>query len=622
MTSMNEQSQSNELLKVRDVCFKCGQDIARKGSMTQWLFKETRCHCEISELPTSSNSLSSTSFPNGDDLLILDTLGAGGMGIVYKVFVKPLGKEFAIKVLKPEFVKDKYTLKRFQHEAKLVLQLTHPNLAAYYAQGVMKDGSPFLLMDLVDGENLSSVLAFGHRFEETNVLQILEQITEALEYAHSKGVVHRDIKPSNILVCHSEAEEVKLIDFGIAKVMPRGALDFSQTITQSGDLLGSPTYMSPEQCLGEPIDHRTDIYSVGCLAYELLAGHPPFEADSAVRTIIKQISEEPAQLITSSEIGRSMAKVITVALQKQPHMRYQSAADLLEDIKAIQSHKPPHIAELLLTQIKNKKNIVDNLPGTGMPRSEAGQAVCGLAVLCCLLGCFDQVVSVFGAFMSFAASIYWYKFLFVVTGNSRMRSKCKITSKKLSPWGAVGLSIAGTHAGFILGGGLCLGALVIAFLSHQIIKPAITNAASTGNIALQAVPVLLIGLIAIAMLAALIAYLFWIVLANKSLFTAIAESLYADASFDKQIQRRCLQIAFVFTLPALGLLSLYVKPGTAGFIIQILTALTCLSAFFLTGKLLETLDSRNGHKELLLSAEKAALVRAVEHRILNPRRDQ
>ncbi|MDR3613156.1 MAG: protein kinase [Candidatus Obscuribacterales bacterium] len=606
-------SEQLELLKVREVCPKCGQERAHKGSMTQWLFKETRCNCESDEPSPGQNSLPSTQFPSCDDLRILETLGSGGMGTVYKVLVRRLSKEFAVKVLKPEFVKDKYTLKRFQHEAKLVLQLTHPNLAAYYAQGVMDDGSPFLLMDLVDGESLSSVLAFGHRFDEPKTLHILAQIAEAVDYAHSKGVVHRDIKPGNVLICDGAAEKVKLIDFGIAKIMPRAAVDISQTITQSGDVLGSPAYMSPEQCLGESVDQRTDIYSMGCLGYELLAGHPPFEAGSAVRTIIKQISEEPAQLKTATVIGESMAKVIAVALQKQPHKRYQSAADMLEDLRAIQSQKPPQIANLLLGQIKDQKNIVHNLPGSGMPRSEAGQVVSGLATLCCLLGCVNQVAFVFGAFMSFAASIYWYRFLFVVTKRARQRSKSELVVKKLSPWGAVGLSIMGTHAGFILGTGMVISAVSIACLFHLVIKPAIAHASSTGNIALKAVPILLTGLAALIVPTALIAYLFWIVSATRSLFAAIAQSQYADAPFDQQVERRCLQIAFIFTLPALGLLAIFVKAGTAGVIIQLLIAITCFIAFILTGKLLRILDSKVERKELMLEPSRADLARSTNN---------
>ncbi|MBC7999254.1 MAG: serine/threonine protein kinase, partial [Leptolyngbya sp.] len=204
---------------------------------------------------------------------LVDSIGEGGMGVVYKVEQIMLQQQMALKTLTgSEFSES--SIKRFQSEAKLLAKLDHPGLVKVVDFGFIDNVKPFLVMDFVQGRTLASLLKKSGILPLDVALKLFVELSFALGYAHSKGVVHRDIKPSNIMLTtpgiDSESEHVKVLDFGIAKFV-NGGPD-GDALTRTGEVIGSPFYMSPEQCYGRPIDHRSDIYSMGCVMFEVLTG--------------------------------------------------------------------------------------------------------------------------------------------------------------------------------------------------------------------------------------------------------------------------------------------------------------------------------------------------------------
>ncbi|HEY9714293.1 MAG TPA: serine/threonine-protein kinase, partial [Chroococcales cyanobacterium] len=239
---------------------------------------------------------------------VIAPIGQGGMGAVYRVEQVFLRQQFALKTISGAGVSDS-VWRRFEKEAKAAALLDHPNLVKVRDFGL--EDVPFFVMDLVEGETLSALIkanqaAPGSRLSQAAILEIFAQVSRALGYAHSRGVIHRDIKPSNIIVANSadaKSLKVKVVDFGIAKLVSAEALE-SMALTRTGEVFGTPFYMSPEQCLGGAIDHRADIYSVGCVLFEALTGLPPFMGDGALTTIMKQQSEA-APTLREASLGRS-----------------------------------------------------------------------------------------------------------------------------------------------------------------------------------------------------------------------------------------------------------------------------------------------------------------------------
>lgn len=277
---------------------------------------------------------------------VLGLVGQGGMGSVYKAKGAKIDSTMAIKFLRPELVNDATAMKRFEQEVKAASGLTHPNLAAVYDHGRTKSGAPFLVMDYVQGENLAEILNNEGALAPERALGIFIQVADALAHAHRKGVIHRDIKPSNIIVTGRErgVDFVKIVDFGIAKIMPSPNSNTNK-ITQTAQVLGSPAYMSPEQCLGQPLDARSDIYSLGCVMYETVTGSPPFIADNAVQMIVKQISDPVALanvLASDSRVMKGLGTIIERAVSKQPDRRYQSMNEIKTELMLLRSGRTPH----------------------------------------------------------------------------------------------------------------------------------------------------------------------------------------------------------------------------------------------------------------------------------------
>lgn len=276
---------------------------------------------------------------------ILAVVGKGGMGSVYKVYQKGIDKILAIKILQPSLTSDLVALKRFEQEVDSASKLSHSNLAAVYGHGKTKNGAPYLVMDYLDGESLSSFLKRIGTLDPKRALAIFTQIASALAHAHENSVIHRDIKPTNIIITSTTngAEKAHIVDFGIAKVMPTANRE-THDLTETGEVFGSPHYMSPEQCLGFMLDERSDIYSLGCLMYEVLTGEPPFGGANPIQVVVKHINEEAPPFpdeLKSDTVRSRLEDVVVKCLEKDKSQRYQSVNDLIKDLNLIAAGKAP-----------------------------------------------------------------------------------------------------------------------------------------------------------------------------------------------------------------------------------------------------------------------------------------
>ncbi|HEY9791103.1 MAG TPA: serine/threonine-protein kinase, partial [Candidatus Obscuribacterales bacterium] len=350
--------------ELKAICATCGKPIAEKPqtNVTRYLSMESRCMCGEKqwqaasqmdivhqEQPVDPAEAAEIEKNLGERYEVLSLLGRGGMGAVYKVKDKTLDQTFAIKILNPQLVEDASSVKRFEQEAKAASNLTHVNLAAVYDYGVGKSGSPYIVMDYLDGENLADILTRQGYLDVPRALDIFIQTVEAIAHAHSKGVIHRDIKPSNIIVekRDGDTELVKLVDFGIAKVLPSASR--TAQMTQTGDIFGSPNYMSPEQCLGNRLDARSDIYEMGCLMYETLTGISPFAAENPIKAILRHVNEDAvpiSDLKQEFNVPPQLERVILHCLQREPAGRYQTAVELLKDLNAVRDGKQISIKSL------------------------------------------------------------------------------------------------------------------------------------------------------------------------------------------------------------------------------------------------------------------------------------
>jgi len=271
---------------------------------------------------------------------LLDVLGEGGMGAVFKVRDTRMNKLFAIKMLRPEFVHEEQALHRFSREAQAAKGLTHVNLAAVYDYGVGKHGAPYLVMDYLDGKSLEKIIKEEIGLSVPRAIDLFLQMTEAVGYAHARGVVHRDLKPSNMIIEGNPdgVELVKLVDFGIAKSL----LATDSGRTRTGDVIGSPPYMSPEQCEGLKLDARSDIYSLGCVMYETLCGAPPFVGTNSIQTILKHMRDQPVPISKAANqqtVPDDLNYIVMRCLEKNREDRYRNVAELKRDLQLFKLDK-------------------------------------------------------------------------------------------------------------------------------------------------------------------------------------------------------------------------------------------------------------------------------------------
>ena len=273
---------------------------------------------------------------------VISRLGQGGMGAVYLAGDTLLDRRVALKVLPPDLAADPERMHRFVQEAKLASSLTHPNIAYIHEIGQHGDFW-FLAMEYVEGAPLSARIREGP-LPLPDILHIGVQIADALDAAHAKGIVHRDIKPANLML--TPRGHVKVLDFGLAKLekTPQTAED-TQLLTTAGMLLGTVEYMSPEQALGRDVDHRTDIFSLGVVLYEMATGRLPFAGTSAPETISRILQTQPDAIARFNyELPEELERAVRKCLEKERERRYQSARDLLVDLKNLERDAGPQTA--------------------------------------------------------------------------------------------------------------------------------------------------------------------------------------------------------------------------------------------------------------------------------------
>ncbi|MCX4973001.1 Stk1 family PASTA domain-containing Ser/Thr kinase [Streptomyces sp. NBC_00620] len=265
-------------------------------------------------------------------------LGRGGMAEVYLAHDTRLGRQVAVKTLRADLARDPSFQARFRREAQSAASLNHPAIVAVYDTGEdYIDGTsiPYIVMEYVDGSTLRELLHSGRRLLPERTLEMTIGILQALEYSHRAGIVHRDIKPANVMLTRNG--QVKVMDFGIARAMG----DSGMTMTQTSAVIGTAQYLSPEQAKGEQVDARSDLYSTGCLLYELLTVRPPFIGDSPVAVAYQHVREEPQPpSVFDPELTPEMDAIVLRALVKDPDYRYQSADEMRADIEACLDGQP------------------------------------------------------------------------------------------------------------------------------------------------------------------------------------------------------------------------------------------------------------------------------------------
>ena len=256
-----------------------------------------------------------------------EMIGTGGMADVYIGEDQRLSRKVAVKVLRSDLARDPSFLARFRKEALAAAGLNHPGIVAVYDSGEEGQNS-YIVMELVNGHTLREVLKDPTTLTVERSLEIIEGVLTALSYSHENGIIHRDIKPGNIML--TDSGDVKVMDFGIARAMD----DIGATMTSTWNVVGTAQYLSPEQATGEACDLRSDIYSVGCLLYELVTGRPPFTGDTPVAIAYQHVSSDfQIPSTVNPALDENIDKIITVALAKNPGDRYQSAEMMLSDIR-------------------------------------------------------------------------------------------------------------------------------------------------------------------------------------------------------------------------------------------------------------------------------------------------
>jgi serine/threonine protein kinase/beta-lactam-binding protein with PASTA domain len=289
----------------------------------------------------------------GDRYDVGQVIGRGGMAEVYEGTDRRLNRRVAIKVLRPDLARDPMFQERFRREAQSAAGLNHPNIVAIYDTGedFIGDGEnqvsvPYIVMEYVDGETLRHHLNNGPRILPERALEVIAGVLAALDYAHRHGIVHRDIKPANIMI--NTNGDAKVMDFGIARAMT----DAATAVTASSSVMGTAQYLSPEQARGELVDARSDLYSTGCVLYELLVGKPPFNGDSAVAIAYQHVNEmPPAPSVIDSEVPNQLDLIVLTALAKLPSNRYRSAAEMRADVERALAGMPIFARGLTQTEL-------------------------------------------------------------------------------------------------------------------------------------------------------------------------------------------------------------------------------------------------------------------------------
>lgn len=264
-------------------------------------------------------------------------IGTGGMATVYRAKHSQVDLHVAIKILNRDEMNEK-DIERLKREAKVLNSIFHPNVVKVYSFGFLESGEPYLVLDLLDGKSLDQMIQSEKCLPIVWLLKAFEQVCDGLICAHESGLVHRDLKPSNIMVVKpdEDAAFIKLLDFGIARSLVTAPGE--QKLTRHGEIFGSPLYMSPEAIQGQEMDHRSDIYALGCLMYESITGAPPFLGNNVIMTFMKHMSEQPkpmAEVTPGLRISPELEAIVIRCMQKDPNARYQSVAEVRKDLSTI-----------------------------------------------------------------------------------------------------------------------------------------------------------------------------------------------------------------------------------------------------------------------------------------------
>ncbi len=312
-------------------CTQCGMELLKTQSAAEPVADPASGQPAVPQQPViTTDALTGRTL---DQKYYLESkLGAGGMGTVYCARRLLIGDKVAVKVLRPDQVADPQAVKRFRREAQTAARLKHPNVVTIYDFGVSGDSLIYLVMELVEGDSLRQLIEREGTLPEDFVTEIVRQTCAALDEAHRQGVVHRDINPENVLVqTTSSGARVKVLDFGIAALRDITA----SRLTRTGGIVGTPHYMSPEHCLGEKLDGRSDIYSLGIVMFEMLTGVAPFDSTTPTAIVIQQVNQAPPPLRTLNPgVSPAVEAVVLRALEKRREARPQTAGDLAQELIA------------------------------------------------------------------------------------------------------------------------------------------------------------------------------------------------------------------------------------------------------------------------------------------------
>lgn len=268
-----------------------------------------------------------------------ETLGFGGMSEVHRARDLILGRDVAVKIMRPELARDETFYQRFRREAQNSASLNHPSIVAIYDTGeehTDEGNLPFIVMELVEGDTIRDVVKMDGPMEFDRALGVMADVCGAIDFSHKKGIIHRDVKPANIMISHDGA--VKVMDFGIARAISGP----TSTLTKTSSVLGTAQYLSPEQARGESVDARSDLYSAGCVLYEMVAGEPPFTGESPVAVAYQHVRETPAPpSAVNPDVGRYVDAVVMQSMAKNPENRYDTAGDMRTDLLTVLSGGRP-----------------------------------------------------------------------------------------------------------------------------------------------------------------------------------------------------------------------------------------------------------------------------------------
>src|ERR1700742_465772 len=291
-----------------------------------------------------------------------ELIGYGGMAEVHRGRDVRLGRNIAIKILRADLARDPSFLNRFRREAQAAAGLNYPAIVAVYDTGedpTGPDGAavPYIVMEYVEGRTLRDIIKTEGRLPPRRVMEIMSEVCGALEFSHRNGIIHRDIKPANVMITRAGA--VKVMDFGIARALA----DNGATVTSTAAVIGTAQYLSPEQARGESVDARSDVYSTGCLMYELLTGQPPFRGASPVAVAYQHVRETaPPPSTIVAGLPRALDSIVMKALAKNPLNRYQSSGEMRADLQLALAERPVN-AESVLTDAEKTQFIArSNIP--------------------------------------------------------------------------------------------------------------------------------------------------------------------------------------------------------------------------------------------------------------------